>query len=127
MPSASPAFPIVNISSELRIFLSTYYRLHQSEDTLLASYLPILLLYKKSINFNNPLDLHVTCRFMFNYKKGAKQMKSLKEVCSLTGVSRRALQGYASKELQLLPPTVKKGDGKYWYYDSDAIIKLSFI
>ncbi len=54
-------------------------------------------------------------------------MKTLREVCELTGVSRRTLQGYASKDIDLLQPTEKTETGGYWRYDDASVLKLYVI
>lgn len=51
-------------------------------------------------------------------------MKKLSEVCKITGLSRRALQGY--DQVGLLSPTAKTEAG-YWLYDDEAIKKLIVI
>lgn len=51
-------------------------------------------------------------------------MKKLSEVSKLTGITRRALQGYEA--MGLLPPTSKTKAG-YWLYDDEAIQKLLII
>ena len=51
-------------------------------------------------------------------------MKKLSEVCKITGLSRRALQGY--DQMGLLSPTAKTEAG-YWLYDDEAIKKLIVI
>lgn len=48
-------------------------------------------------------------------------MKRLSEACKITGLSRRALQGYAEKGV-LSPSFVARNS--YWYYDDEAIKKL---
>ncbi len=54
-----------------------------------------------------------------------RNLKSLREVCKITGVSRRALQGY--NEIGLLEPTEIGKSSGYWYYDDAAIMKLMTI
>jgi|GEM_PF-3405862 len=49
----------------------------------------------------------------------------ISEVTRLLGVTRSALHGYDAKGI--LSPTIKKGEGGYWYYDEDALIKLKLI
>ena len=51
-------------------------------------------------------------------------MKTIQEVCKLTGASRRALQGY--NEIGLLKPTAKNEAG-HWLYDDSAIRKITLI
>lgn len=48
-------------------------------------------------------------------------MKKLSEVSKITGLTRRALQGY--DEMGLVPPTAKTEAG-YWLYDDEAVRKL---
>ncbi|MCR4607814.1 MAG: MerR family transcriptional regulator [Oscillospiraceae bacterium] len=52
-------------------------------------------------------------------------MRKLSEVCRITGLTPRALRGYA--EVGLLQPTAKEGTGEYWYYDDQALEKLFLI
>lgn len=57
-------------------------------------------------------------------------MKSLRQVCELTGVNRQFMQRLAYKNdgtPYLLPPTELKGNGGYWYYDDEAIQRLWMI
>lgn len=53
-------------------------------------------------------------------------MKTIKEVCKLTGVTRRTLQEYANPNVDLLHPTAKT-EGGYWLYDEEAIVTLMAI
>ena len=62
-------------------------------------------------------------------------MKSLREVCEMTGTNRQFLQRlaykgkekYNNREPYLLPPSEVKGSGEYWYYNDDAIQRLWMI
>ena len=82
--------------------------------------------YKRLIQHRKALDLHVACRTMLEASGGdmEKRYWGRREVCELTGVSRRALQGF--NEMGLLKPS-KIEDNGYWYYDAEAIAKLKDI
>lgn len=57
-------------------------------------------------------------------------MKTLRQVCELTGVDRHVLQRIGtskSNKKPLLPPSEIDGSSGYWYYDEDAIEKLWLI
>ncbi len=54
-----------------------------------------------------------------------KKAYSLREVCTLCGTTRSTLHGY--DEIGLLHPSEKRGSGAYWFYDKDAIAKLTAI
>lgn len=57
-------------------------------------------------------------------------MKSLRQVCELTGVDRHVLQRIGTsknKKKALLPPSKIDSTSRYWYYDDEAIEKLWLI
>ena len=56
---------------------------------------------------------------------GRKKLYRISEVTKLLGVTRSALHGYDEKGI--LSPTLRKGEGGYWYYDEEALIKLKLI
>jgi len=66
---------------------------------------------------------------------GGDDLKSLKEVCKLVGVSRSYVQRLAYKgkiedgtrEPYLMPPTEVRGSGERWYYDDEAVERLWMI
>lgn len=53
-------------------------------------------------------------------------MKTIKEVCEEYGVSRRALQGYADKDIDILRPSGYT-DAGYWLYSDMDLLKLQLI
>lgn len=78
------------------------------------------------IQHRKALDLHATCSSILKPDGGdmEKQYWGRREVCELTGVTRRALQGF--NEMGLLKPSKIEENG-YWYYDAEAIEKLKDI
>lgn len=84
------------------------------------------LRHMRAIQRRKALDLHVACRPILEASGGdmEKRYWGRREVCELTGVTRRALQGF--NEMGLLKPS-KIEDNGYWYYDAEAIAKLKDI